>query len=192
MVREFALAFGQTVLDKPGYPGHEVALLRLQLIQEELSELTHAFAAGDLVKALDGLCDLQYVLDGTYLAFGLADMKKDIPRQGTTTDKPTFPSLSNRIELIARCQMELAGISLGMVAYVDHDLLVDSLNNFQRALNDCFLYCGCYHIKNNAVVEVHRSNMTKLGPDGKPIINAAGRVMKPEGYSKPDLERFLK
>jgi predicted HAD superfamily Cof-like phosphohydrolase len=35
--------------------------------------------------------------------------------------------------------------------------------------------------------EVHRSNMSKLGKDGKPIRNEAGKVMKGPGYSEPDL-----
>ena len=35
--------------------------------------------------------------------------------------------------------------------------------------------------------EVHRSNMSKLGKDGKPIRNEAGKVMKGPDYSEPDL-----
>ena len=35
--------------------------------------------------------------------------------------------------------------------------------------------------------EVHRSNMSKLGEDGKPIHREDGKVMKGPGYSKPNL-----
>lgn len=35
--------------------------------------------------------------------------------------------------------------------------------------------------------EVHRSNMSKLGQDGKPIYREDGKVMKGPGYSKPNL-----
>lgn len=38
---------------------------------------------------------------------------------------------------------------------------------------------------------VHTSNMAKLGPDGKPILNAAGKVMKPEGWVAPDLSDLV-
>ena len=40
--------------------------------------------------------------------------------------------------------------------------------------------------------EVQRSNMSKLGEDGKPIYNEAGKVMKGPNYFKPDLSKFLK
>lgn len=39
--------------------------------------------------------------------------------------------------------------------------------------------------------EVHRSNMTKLGPDGRAIKNEAGKVMKPDTYTPPNLESIL-
>ena len=40
--------------------------------------------------------------------------------------------------------------------------------------------------------EVQRSNMSKLGEDGKPIYNDVGKVMKGPKYSKPDLNKFIK
>ena len=39
--------------------------------------------------------------------------------------------------------------------------------------------------------EVQDSNMSKLGPDGKPIYNESGKVMKGPNYFKPDLSKFL-
>tara|TARA_B100002051_G_C16352354_1_gene446969 strand:- start:100 stop:471 length:372 start_codon:yes stop_codon:yes gene_type:complete len=38
--------------------------------------------------------------------------------------------------------------------------------------------------------EVQRSNMSKLGKDGKPIYNEHGKVMKGPNYFKPDLTKF--
>ena len=52
-------------------------LLRLQLIQEELAELAEAMAREDLVAVLDALCDLQVVVDGTFLAYGLDKVKDE-------------------------------------------------------------------------------------------------------------------
>ncbi len=40
--------------------------------------------------------------------------------------------------------------------------------------------------------EVQRSNMSKLGEDGKPIYNKDGKVMKGPSYFKPDLSKFIK
>ena len=40
--------------------------------------------------------------------------------------------------------------------------------------------------------EVQKSNMSKLGNDGKPIYNEQGKVMKGPKYFKPDLSKFLK
>ena len=40
--------------------------------------------------------------------------------------------------------------------------------------------------------EVQKSNMSKLGEDGKPIYNELGKVMKGSNYFKPDLSKFIK
>ena len=39
--------------------------------------------------------------------------------------------------------------------------------------------------------EVQRSNMSKLGQDGKPIYNEKGKVMKGPNYFEPNLKQFL-
>ena len=39
--------------------------------------------------------------------------------------------------------------------------------------------------------EVHRSNMTKLGEDGRPLYRDDGKVMKGPNYEDPNLEQFL-
>ena len=40
--------------------------------------------------------------------------------------------------------------------------------------------------------EVHRSNMSKLGADGRPIFRDDGKVLKGPTYSRPDLAPILK
>ena len=40
--------------------------------------------------------------------------------------------------------------------------------------------------------EVQRSNMSKLGVDGKPIYREDGKVLKGPNYFKPDLEKYVK
>ena len=40
--------------------------------------------------------------------------------------------------------------------------------------------------------EVQKSNMSKLGKDGKPIYNEKGKVMKGPNYFEPNLKKFIK
>ena len=39
--------------------------------------------------------------------------------------------------------------------------------------------------------EVQKSNMSKLGEDGKPIYNKKGKVMKGSKYFEPNLKQFI-
>ncbi|MCU1530098.1 MAG: uncharacterized protein JWP75_3861 [Frondihabitans sp.] len=49
-----------------------------------------------------------------------------------------------------------------------------------------------YGIDLDAVLrEVHRANMSKLGPDGQPLMRADGKVLKPSTYTPPDIRRVL-
>lgn len=43
-----------------------------------------------------------------------------------------------------------------------------------------------------ALYEVHKSNMTKLGEDGKPILREDGKVLKGPNFIPPDMKRALK
>jgi len=49
--------------------------VRVSLLEEEIGELREAVEAGDMVEVLDALCDIQYVLDGAFLEFGLHSVK---------------------------------------------------------------------------------------------------------------------
>lgn len=42
-----------------------------------------------------------------------------------------------------------------------------------------------------AFAEVHRSNMSKLGPDGKPIKREDGKILKGPNFEAPDLEPYI-
>lgn len=44
---------------------------------------------------------------------------------------------------------------------------------------------------NLAVTEVHAANMRKLGPDGKPVVDARGKVRKPDGWRPADVAPLL-
>jgi NTP pyrophosphatase (non-canonical NTP hydrolase) len=50
----------------------------------------------------------------------------------------------------------------------------------------------CFGIPIDAVLrEVHRSNMSKLGPDGKPIRRSDGKVLKGPAYSPANLDDIV-
>jgi len=117
LVGDFMEAFGQQVELEPTWPDFNTRELRLELIQEELDELSDAVADRDMVQIADALTDLLYVVYGAGHAFGID-------------------------------------------------------------LDECFQ-------------EVHSSNMSKLGPNGKPIHREDGKVMKGPGYFEPDLESIL-
>ena len=70
-VAEFHSTFKLPVVDQPGIPSVERCTLRIALLEEELEELKEAVAMGDLVEAADAFADLQYVLSGAILEFGL-------------------------------------------------------------------------------------------------------------------------
>jgi predicted HAD superfamily Cof-like phosphohydrolase len=119
LVREFHVTYGQAIAEAPHVIDSALNALRVELLREELRELEVALAAGDVVSALDALTDLQYVLDGAYLALGFHSMK------------------------------------------------------------------------DAALVEVHRSNMSKLDDDGRPIYRADGKILKGPRYNRPNLAAIL-
>jgi len=73
-VREWHERFHAPVLHEPALPAGRREL-RLSLLEEEIKELREAVEAGDMVEVLDALCDIQYVLDGAFLEFGLHPVK---------------------------------------------------------------------------------------------------------------------
>ena len=50
---------------------------------------------------------------------------------------------------------------------------------------------GMQHIITDVFNEVHRSNMSKLGEDGKPIYREDGKVMKGPNFREPNLKSIL-
>ena len=116
-VKLFMKTYGQEVKDKAGFSDAKTNKLRIDLIKEELEELTKAMQDENLLEVADALTDILYVTYGAGHAFGID-------------------------------------------------------------LDKCF-------------EEVQNSNMSKLGEDGKPIYNEAGKVMKGPNYFKPDLSKFL-
>ena len=77
-VAEFHRTFNAPILENPQIPSAERCNLRIALLQEELNELKQAIEDQDIVEIADALCDLQYVLSGAVLEFGLGEKFVDL------------------------------------------------------------------------------------------------------------------
>ena len=90
-----------------------------------------------------------------------------------------------------------------------YNLIKEELDEFEEALKDkdlkevadaltdiLYVTYGAGHAfgidLDKCFDEVQRSNMSKLGEDGKPIYNDQGKVMKGPKYFEPDLSKFVK
>ena len=102
--------------------------------------------------------------------------------------EPTWPDFNTRdlrLELISEEFSELCQAMEDRDMVQIADALTDLLyvvygagHSFGLDLDECF-------------EEVHRSNMSKLGKNGRPLYREDGKVMKGPGYFEPDLERIL-
>ena len=77
-VAEFHAAFKHPIIAAPAIPSKERCDLRISLLAEELKELQQAVDDNNLVEVADALCDLQYVLAGAILEFGLGEKFKEL------------------------------------------------------------------------------------------------------------------
>lgn len=76
MVADFHETFKHPILGAPAIPNEDRCRLRIALLAEELKELQQAVADRDIVEVADALCDIQYVLSGAILEFGLGEKFK--------------------------------------------------------------------------------------------------------------------
>ena len=93
-------------------------------------------------------------------------------------------------------------------AKLRYDLIKEELNELQNAIKTknlkeiadaltdiLYVTYGAGHAYgidlDKCFSEVQRSNMSKLGGDGKPIYNEKGKVMKGPKYFEPNLKQFI-
>jgi predicted HAD superfamily Cof-like phosphohydrolase len=69
--------------------------------------------------------------------------------------------------------------------------IADALGDQMYILCGTILKHGLQHIIEHVFAEIHASNMSKLGEDGMPILREDGKILKGDGYFKPDLEQFF-
>jgi predicted HAD superfamily Cof-like phosphohydrolase len=72
----------------------------------------------------------------------------------------------------------------------------NDVENIAKELADIiYIVCGTaasYGIPLDRVFdEVHKSNLSKLGEDGKPLRREDGKILKPQGWKPPDIKSIL-
>lgn len=72
-VAKFHDTFNLPIIDSPSIPDAKRCELRVNLLEEEVKELKEAIETNDLVEIIDALCDIQYVLSGAVLEFGVGE-----------------------------------------------------------------------------------------------------------------------
>ena len=100
-----------------------------------------------------------------------------------------------------------SGLSSEKINLLRIKLIEEELGEFKKAINEknlievadaltdiLYVTYGAGHAfgidLDKCFDEVQKSNMSKLGDDGKPIYNEHGKVMKGPKYFKPDLSKF--
>jgi predicted HAD superfamily Cof-like phosphohydrolase len=69
--------------------------------------------------------------------------------------------------------------------------VADALGDMLYILCGTIIEHGMQHKIEEVFEEIQRSNMSKLGEDGKPVYREDGKVLKGPNYSPPDLAKIL-
>jgi predicted HAD superfamily Cof-like phosphohydrolase len=70
--------------------------------------------------------------------------------------------------------------------------VADALGDMLYILCGTIITHGMQDVIDEVFEEIQRSNMSKLGNDGKPIYREDGKVLKGPNYFKPDIAKILK
>lgn len=108
--------------------------------------------------------------------------------QHSPVAKLSIQKLKLRFDLMAEENEEY------LEAAKNNDLIevADALGDMLYILCGTILEHGMQHKIEEVFEEIQRSNMSKLGEDGKPIYREDGKVMKGPNYFKPNIESILK
>ena len=80
----------------------------------------------------------------------------------------------------------------GMLFRRSLDLQAEALKELADLVYVCYQYAeNMGWFLDEALDRVHKSNMSKLGEDGKPIYRDDGKVLKGPNYAPPDLKDLI-
>ena len=105
----------------------------------------------------------------------------------------TKPTLINPTESMLRYELGKEELIEYLEACNNDDIVevTDALADQLYILLGTMVAHGMQGIIKDVFNEVHRSNMSKLGEDGKPIYREDGKVLKGPNYSPPNIGKFL-
>jgi predicted HAD superfamily Cof-like phosphohydrolase len=171
-VKEFNETFGVAMSATPT-TRVPTAGLRYELIREELEEFSEAMNALDIVEVADALGDIQYVVHGAVLVFGLEHQDLHV---GVDLSAYSIFIEKDREMLLFHLHRAILHNDTRKLTRVLDKLAVE-VKKVAKELS----------IDLEAVVDaIHESNMSKLGEDGKPIYRENdGKVMKGPNYKTP-------
>ena len=69
--------------------------------------------------------------------------------------------------------------------------IADALGDQLYIIYGTILKHGLQDKIEDVFTEIHQSNMSKLGPGGKPIYREDGKILKGPGYFRPDIESII-
>ena len=113
-------------------------------------------------------------------AFGLGIRKQPAADLGLETNLLRYKLMREENEeyLDAACRNDMAEVA-------------DALGDMLYILCGTILEHGMQHKIEEVFEEIQRSNMSKLGPGGKPIYREDGKVLKGPDYFQPDIQAIL-
>ena len=106
-------------------------------------------------------------------------------------DKPTINISDDRKELRFELMKEENEEYLEAAKNKDLVEVADALGDMLYILCGTIIEHGMQDKIEEVFNEIQRSNMSKLGEDGKPIYREDGKVLKGPNYFKPDFSKIL-
>lgn len=190
-VAEFNTTYEVVVHDTPNARVPE-ARLRFRLIKEEFGELLDAIEDCDIIEVADALGDIEYVVVGAALVFGIAAQVTQMFREVDESLLDGALDLeTNPLTLKEGHELMLKDIR-NQILTNDTEALIESLASVLALVR---YTADHYELDIDRVINaIHTSNMTKLGEDGKPIFREGDRkVMKGPNYRTPteDINRIV-
>lgn len=189
-LRNFQTAFNSPYNTKPTTLSTDGVKLRKELFDEEVKEFIDAFNNNDHVEILDAIGDMLFLIYGDIASFGLQEYFNYVIPSDMEITKD---NCSNYVESLLSSKICDEYPNFG----ID---INNTLNTIKFRLwvvynlGKVFYGTEFDDIINEALKIVYDSNMSKLGSDGKPIINGQGifdakkplnKVLKSENFYEP-------
>ena len=109
-----------------------------------------------------------------------------------SANSPTFDVSEQKIILRYNLMKEENEEYLEAAQNKDLVEVADALGDMLYILCGTILSHGMQHKITEVFEEIQRSNMSKLGSDGKPIYREDGKILKGPHYFKPNIASILK